>query len=267
MSKKITGDKAKQILKKIVLFVVLIALWQLAFYLTTDVFALCKPYIFPNPFGVIESFMSLAEGGALLLAVLTSLRRVVVGYLMSIVLGLLLGILIYRVKLANEVLRPIFLGLQTLPSICWMPFAILWFGLSEAAILFVIVIGSSFSVALAIEGSLRQVDPTLIRAGQTMGASKIRLFTSVILPAGLPGIVTGLKQGWSFAWRALMNGEMLSAAIGLGQLLMYGRELSDINQVMCIMLIIVFLGVIVDRFVFGSLDRYMAKKRGLGHLG
>ncbi len=249
--------------KKIALFIGLILFWQLVFYLTTEVFGIWKPYMFPNPLGVARTFAKLIGNNTLLIAIGASLRRVFLGFLLSILVGGLLGVAIYRFRLLNELFKPIFLGLQTLPSICWLPFAILWFGLDESAILFVIVIGSAFSIALAVEAGFKQVDPNFIKVGRTLGAGRARLFTTVIFPASLPQIITGLKQGWSFSWRALMNGEMLSATIGLGRVLMIGRDLSNINQVMCVMIVIIILGMAIDKLFFGFVEKRMRKNRGI----
>lgn len=257
------AEKRRALAKKIVFFVAVILLWQLIFYLTTSVFHIWKPYMFPSPLGVAKTFYSLVAGNTLLVAVGTSLRRVFLGYFLSIVIGTALGLLIYRFSFLNETLKPVFLGLQTLPSICWLPFAILWFGLNESAILFVIVIGSTFSITIAVDAGMKSVNPLFIKAGRTMGANRIKLFANVILPDSLPHILVGLKQGWSFCWRALMNGEMLSATKGLGQILMLGRDLSDINQVMCIMVVIIVLGVSIDRLLFGLMENRMRKNRGL----
>lgn len=126
-----------------------------------------------------------------------------------------------------------------MPSICWLPFAILWYGLNESSIIFIIVIGSVFSIAISVESSIKNINPIYIKAAKTLGAKGRRIYIDVILPASMPGFVAGMKQGWLFAWRALMAGEMLSATTGLGQILIMGRDLSDISQVIVIMLFII----------------------------
>lgn len=257
------AESKYRILQKYLIYIGIILIWQLVFYVTTDVMGIWKPYMFPNPVGVVETFIKLCRNGSLIRAIATSLRRVFLGFILSIIFGAILGTLIYRFKILNEAIKPIILGLQTLPSICWVPFAILWFGLSEAAILFVIIIGSMFSITIAVESGLSQVNPQFIRAGKTMGASNMKIFTGIIVPAALPQIISGLKQAWSFSWRALMNGEMLSATIGLGQVLMYGRDLADINQVMCVMIVIIILGMVMDKLLFGVAERKMRTNRGL----
>jgi NitT/TauT family transport system permease protein len=163
----------------------------------------------------------------------------------------------------NAALRPAVLGLQALPSICWLPLAILWFGLSEKAILFVVVMGSLLAIAIATEDAVAGVDPVLLRAAGTLGIRRLRFVWGVLLPAALPGVLTGLKLGWSFAWRALMAGELLFVAGGLGQLLQAGRELLDAAQVMGVMVVIVAIGMTVDRVLFRILELRVRRRWGL----
>ena len=175
----------------------------------------------------------------------------------------LFGIIIINSEYMCRNLKPVILGIQTLPSICWVPFAILWFGLGESAIIFVVVMGSAFSIALAVESGVKNVPPVYIKAAQTMGIGTFDLYRKVIFPAALPAFVSGLKQGWSFAWRALMSGEVMSASVGLGYTLILGRDLADINQVMTVMLVIIVLGIIVDKGIFMQVENRMLRKRGL----
>jgi NitT/TauT family transport system permease protein len=224
---------------------------------------LWKPYIFPSPIAVLTTLWELAIDGTLGIAVVASAKRILVGYFLSIVIGILVGLVIVRFKYLDENLSPLILGLQTLPSICWLPFSILWYGLNESAIIFVITVGSTFAVSIAIESGMKNINPLFVRAAKTMGARGFSLYWNVIIPASLPSIISGLKQGWSFAWRALMAGEMISATKGLGQVLMVGRDLADISQVMAIMLVIVVLGVAVDKIIFGRIELNIRQKWGL----
>ena len=153
--------------------------------------------------------------------------------------------------------------MQTLPSVCWVPFSILWFGLTQQAIIFVVVMGSAFSMAIAADNAIHNVPKIYKKAALTMGASSRQIYREVILPASLPELVSGLKQGWSFAWRALMSGEVMTTCIGLGQTLIEGRNLADINQVMLVMIVIVLIGILIDQIVFRKLERYIYQKRGL----
>ena len=160
-------------------------------------------------------------------------------------------------------LKPVILGIQTLPSVCWVPFSILWFGLSTQAILFVVVMGSAFSIAISVDNAIKNIQPIYIKAALTMGAGKRQLYRYVIFPASLPELVSGLKQGWSFAWRALMSGEVMTTSVGLGQTLIMGRDMADINQVMLVMLVIVVVGILIDKFIFSVIEKRLLMKRGL----
>lgn len=241
----------------------MIAIWEVVYRLGVDVFGIWKPYLFPSPLAVFTTLVGLTKDNTLGIALLASAKRIVVGYALSIMLGISMGLTIVRVKWLDENVSALILGLQTLPSICWLPFAILWYGLNESAIIFVIAIGSTFAISMAIEAGIKNVNPLFVRAAKTMGADGIKVYWNVIIPASLPSLITGLKQGWSFAWRALMAGEMMSATKGLGQVLMVGRDLADISQVTAIMIVIVILGVAVDKLIFGKVETNIRQKWGL----
>ena len=220
-------------------------------------------WLFPGPEAVLASLVSLAADGRLGTAVLRSLGRLVQGYTLSIAIGVPLGVALGRSEWLRAALRPAVIGLQALPSICWLPLAILWFGLSEPAILFVVLMGSLLSVAIATEDAVAGVDPILLRAAGTLGIRGPRFHLGVLLPGALPGILTGLKLGWSFAWRALMAGELLFVSGGLGQLLQAGRELLDPSLVMAVMVVIVAVGTLVDRVLFRILELRVRRRWGL----
>lgn len=255
--------KVKKIIGSVLFAVGLVALWQLLYVAATDWFDWAKPYAVPHPLGVWKSICTLTVNGTLLSAVASSMLRVLTGFAISIVIGIILGILIIQSDYLARNLKPLILGIQTLPSICWVPFAILWFGLGESAIIFVVVMGSAFSIAIAVESGVKNVPPIYIRAARTMGVTGQKMYTRVIFPAALPSFVSGLKQGWSFAWRALMSGEVMSASVGLGFTLMVGRDLADINQVMTVMLVIILIGIIIDKGIFSTAERRILRKRGL----
>ena len=201
--------------------------------------------------------------GRLGAAVLRSLGRLAQGYAVAAAMGVPLGVALARSPLVQQAIRPFVMGMQALPSICWLPLAVLWFGLSEVAILFVVVMGSLLAIAIATEDGVAAVDPVLLRAAGTLGIRGSRFHLGVLLPAALPGILTGLKLGWSFAWRALMAGELLFVAGGLGQLLAQGRELLDAAQVMGAMVSIVAIGVAVDQVLFRLLELRVRRRWGL----
>ena len=251
------------VLKKIVFYLILLLIWELVYRIMVDGLHIWRSYSFPSPVSVAQKFVEILTDHTLGIAVIASMKRIVVGYTLSAVIGLILGLIIAKFNYLGEQLGPLILGLQTLPSICWLPFAILWFGLGESAILFVITIGSTFAIAIAVDHGIKHVNPLTIRAAKTMGARGITLYREVIFPASLPHLVSGLKQGWSFAWRALMAGEMLSATQGLGQVLMLGRDLADISQVMAVMLTIIVLGLFVDSVIFGKIEKNLRSRWGL----
>ena len=216
----------------------------------------------PSPEDVFATFVRGVGDGSFLIGTLVSLRRIAVGYGISLVLGLALGLAIGRFRLLEETVGSLVFGLQTIPSICWLPFAILWFGLSEKAILFVVVMGALLSIVIATDDGVKNTPPLLVRAGRTMGLSGWRLYTQVVLPSALPAIVSGMKLGWSFAWRSLMAGELLFVSAGLGQLLTVGRDLNDMSLVIAVMMLIVAVGLAIERLVFGAAERVIRRRWG-----
>lgn len=203
------------------------------------------------------------RNGTLTVAILASFKRLLLGYCLSMLLGLLLGVLIARFPLLQDTVGTLVLGLQTVPSICWLPLAILWFGLSETAITFVVVIGALWSMILSTEAGIKNVQPLLIRAARNMGAKGARLFWLVVLPAAVPSLITGLRLSWAFAWRALLAAELVGNGIGLGQVLVIGRNLGDSAQVLGLMVIIGVLGSIFDVVAFRRLEQRVLLRWGL----
>lgn len=203
------------------------------------------------------------KDGTFSTAVGISIKRVFTGYLISLAAGFALGILITRVRFLEENLSPLLLGFQTLPSICWLPLAILWFGIGEDSIIFVIAIGSISSIAMAFVSGIKNVPPIYSRVAQTMGARGMKAYTTVMIPAALPALISGMKQGWSFAWRALMAGELLSPKDGLGYVLILGRDLFDMNQVVAVMVVIIFIGLVIDKLIFGRAEQIIRYRWGL----
>lgn len=191
-----------------------------------------------------------------------SVQRIFTGYLISLAFGIGLGLLVGRFKILNETLGSLMLSLQVLPSICWLPLAILWFGLNEQAIQFVVIMGAFLSIAIATDSGIRNIPPIYLRAARTMGVRGLALYRRVIFPAALPSIATGMKLGWSFAWRSLMAGELIFVSAGLGHLLQMGRELNDMAQVIAVMVIIVAVGLVFDQLIFARLERRLRRQWG-----
>ena len=248
----------KRALRNGLFYAALIAVWVLLAKLKV-----WPPYLFPTPWGVAEAMWSGFADHSFWIAIGVSMRRMLLGYGLSVVLGIALGMSVASSKFLDQTLGGLLVSLQSLPSICWLPMAVLWFGLSEKAILFVVVMGSLLSVTISMETGRKQLPKIYSMAGRNLGARGWKLFLNVTLPASLPYVVTGLKQGWAFAWRSLISGEMIFVTLGLGQLLMMGRDLNDMSQVVAVMILIIALGYIVDGLVFKTIERRLQQRWGL----
>lgn len=224
---------------------------------------LWPPYLFPSPADVLDSLKAGWTDRTFSIGIAASLQRIALGYALSAAIGIPLGLLIARLKWLDETLGALMVGLQTLPSICWLPAALLWFGLSDAAIIFVVVMGSVLSIALGTEDAVRDLPPIYVRAARTMGVEGVRLYWDVVWPAALPGTVAALKQGWAFAWRSLMAAELLFVSPGLGQLLQMGRDLNDIALVATVMMLIILIGWAVDTLIFSAVESRLRRRRGM----
>lgn len=245
-------------IRRIAFYIFLLLLWD----------AICASgiwpdYLFPTPLEVWNSLVTGFQGGLFLQASLVSLQRLAIGYGISLVIGLVLGLLIGRVRLIEETVGSVILGLQALPSVCWLPLAILWFGLSEQAIIFVVIMGALFSITLGVDAGVKNTPPIYIKAARNLGARGIALYAQVVMPSAMPAILNGLKQGWTFAWRSLMAGELLFFTLSLGNLLETGRDLNDASQVMAVMVVIIVIGVAIDSLVFGPLEMRVRDRWGL----
>jgi len=248
----------KRLAKHAGFYAVLIAIWVLLAELKV-----WPPYIFPTPKGVFQALWAGFADHSFWIAIAVSMRRMLIGYALSVVLGMILGLGVASNKFLEETVGGLLVSLQSLPSICWLPLAVLWFGLSEKAIIFVVVMGSLLSVTIAMETGRQQMPKIYAMAGRNLGARGFPLFWNVLLPASLPYIVSGLKQGWAFAWRSLISGEMIFVSLGLGQLLMMGRDLNDMSQVIAVMILIIGIGYIVDGLVFKNVERRIQQRWGL----
>lgn len=248
----------KRFARHAIFYSVLIGLWILLAWLK-----IWPPYVFPTPKGVAESLWAGFADHSFWIAIGVSMKRMLMGYGISVVLGMILGLGVASNKFLEETMGGLLVSLQSLPSICWLPLAVLWFGLTEKAILFVVVMGSLLSVTIAMEDGRKQMPKIFGMAGRNLGARGFNLFWYVLLPASLPYIVSGLKQGWAFAWRSLISGEMIFVSLGLGQLLMMGRDLNDMSQVIAVMILIIAIGYVVDGLVFKTVERRLQHKWGL----
>ncbi|MGV9764126.1 ABC transporter permease [Micromonospora tulbaghiae] len=224
-----------------------------------------EPWALPGPAVVFGDLGEYLLSSALWDGLATTARRAAVGFAAAVAVGLLLGLGVARVKVLRAALGSMITALQTMPSIAWFPLAILLFQLSEQAIFFVVVLGAAPSVANGVIHGVDYVPPLLVRAGRNLGARGLNLYRYVIAPAALPAIVAGLKQGWAFAWRSLMAGELLvviATRTSIGAQLTYARELSEAPRLMAIMIVILVVGLLVDT-AFGAADKAIRRRWGV----
>lgn len=254
----VLNAKVRKISIKILFLAFLVFLWWLVFKIR-----IWPSWLFPSPQTVLKTLIKGFANDTFIWGIIISMKRILIGFGFSLIVGAILGFLIAKIKILGQTVGFLVLGLQTLPSICWLPLALLWFGLNEQAIIFVVIMGAILSITISVEGAVKNIPPLFIRAGEMLGAKGFDLYQYVIFPAILPSFITGLKQGWSFAWRSLMSGEMLFITVGLGQLLMMGRELNDMSQVMTVMLVIIAIGIIFDKLIFGLWENNVRRKWGV----
>jgi NitT/TauT family transport system permease protein len=238
-----------------------LGLWQLV------VWSGWKPeYILPGPVPVLRALWDGITDGVLVRATAITLQRAAIGFGVSVVIGVVIGAVVSQVQVLRVAVGSLITGLQTMPSIAWFPLAIVLFKLSEAAILFVVVLGAAPAIANGLISGSDHVPPILVRAGRVLGAGRWALYRDVVLPASMPSFVAGLKQGWAFAWRSLMAGELLvviANQTSIGFQLQENRNLSAYTEMMAVMLLILIIGIVVDAVVFGSLERGIRRRWGL----
>lgn len=248
----------KTIWKKIVFYVILIAIWQVV--AESNIW---PNEIFPSPLEVGEDLAYSAADGSLFYGIGTSMLRLIVGLAIAISGGIVLGIFMARIETVNQTVGSLVLGLQSIPSIAWVPLALIWFGISDAGIIFVTAIGAIFAVTINTYTGVKNIDPHYVEAARNMGAKGSQLITNVLIPAAFPYMISGFKQGWAFAWRGVIGAEILFSFLGLGFLLNVGRQTIDVSQVIAVMLVIMTIGVVVDTFVFKKIENKVMSRWGL----
>ncbi|MBI4131416.1 MAG: ABC transporter permease [Nitrosarchaeum sp.] len=244
--------------KQIIFYIVLISIWQLV-----SMTNIWPNNLFPSPYEVAEDLVYTASDGSLFFGIGTSILRLIIGLAIAIVGGMLLGIFMARVEIVNQTIGSLVLGLQSIPSVAWVPLAILWFGLTDGGIIFVTAIGSMFAVTIATYTGVKNINPHYIEAARNMGAKGTQLAIYVLIPAAFPYLISGFKQGWAFAWRGVIGAELLFSFLGLGFLLNVGRQLNDISQVFAIMLVIMMVGIAIDGVIFKRLENKVMSRWGL----
>ncbi|MGW1974035.1 ABC transporter permease [Streptomyces sp. NPDC001889] len=252
----------QKVLPPLVAVALVIAVWQILVEIeVTDEGSL------PAPSAVWDSVSTLWVQGTLLEVVWTSVSRGLLGFLLALAIGTPLGLLVARVKFVRAAIGPILSGLQSLPSVAWVPPAVIWLGLNNQMMYAVILLGAVPSIANGLVSGVDQVPPLFLRAGRTMGATGMKGTWHIVLPAALPGYVAGLKQGWAFSWRSLMAAEIIASSpdlgLGLGQLLENGRSNSDMPGVFMAILLILLVGIAIDLLLFSPLERAVLRGRGL----
>ena len=233
------------------------AIWELIF--RSGVWG----FLFPGPTQVARALVDFWNSTRLVRAIVATLRRLAVGFLISLVLGALLAFLMVRFTTFGKGIQPYILGLQIFPSIAWVPLSLIWFGFSETTLLFVTIIGSVFGVSISFADALRTVPPVYLQAARNMGSDGMDLILRVTVPAALPHLISAAKVGWSFAWRSLIGAEIIFATVGLGFLLNASASVPDIAGVMGVMLVILVIGIVVDQLAFTKTQEWASRRRGL----
>ncbi len=254
-----TGAVAMDLFRKSWFVILILAVWWIV-----SATGLVDPYKLPAPGDVLSTLGTLFTERALLDDLGATLLRLVEGWAIGVVAGVLLGILTGGSKFLEDGIRPVIAGLQAVPTIAFLPLAILWFGFNGTAVLAITAFGTFKPMALATYGAMHQISPTLMMAGRALGARGLFMQRTLIFPAIVPSLVTGLKMGWSFAWRALMAAEIVvTGAAGLGGVLELGREIGAIDVVMAVILVILVVGIVTEQLFFTRLERWVNQRWGL----
>jgi len=253
------GTSTKDIGHVILFLAVFLGIWQVIFSL-----GVFPKVSLPSPAMVAQSFADLLFDGSLVMSIGMTMWRLVTGFSISIILGIGIGLLMVRFRDFGKTMSSFAVGLQSFPSIAWVPFAILLVGLNDFGILFVVVMSSIFSVMLSTYSGIRNIHAIYLRAAKNMGADGVSLFAHVMIPAATPSLIIGIRQAWSFAWHALIGAEILIAAsVGLGHILLVGREFQLMDQIIASMITIFAIGFIFDRLIFYKLEDKVRARWGL----
>jgi NitT/TauT family transport system permease protein len=239
--------------------VIVLAIWQLIHV------SGWKKAIFPGPGATLANLGDQLKAGLLWHAISTTLERAVIGFGLAVLIGVLIGALVSRIRPLRAAFGSLITGLQTMPSIAWFPFAIILFGINTTAILFVIVLGAAPSIANGLIAGVDYTPPLLLKAGAMMGLRRLSLYRHLILPASLPAVVAGLRQGWAFAWRSLMAGELLVIIANqpsLGVLLSTDQDQADMQSATAIIIVILLIGILVHT-LFSMADSAIRRRWGL----
>ncbi|MBA4861581.1 ABC transporter permease [Streptomyces sp. PSKA54] len=253
----------RKVLPPVVAVALVVVVWQalVSFKIVDD------PSKLPSPSAVWDEVTDAWLQGTLLDYIWTSVSRGLLGFLMALAIGTPLGLIVARVKFVRAAIGPILSGLQSLPSVAWVPPAVIWLGLDNKMMYAVILLGAVPSIANGLVSGVDQVPPLFLRAGRTLGATGLKGTWHIVMPAALPGYLAGLKQGWAFSWRSLMAAEIIASSpelgVGLGQLLENGRNTSSMSMVFLAIILILIVGIAIDLLIFSPLERWVLRNRGL----
>ena len=251
-----------RLLSPLIAIAVIILIWQIVFWLQLQ-----PDYVLPGPLQVLDALRAQAAQDLLWQSVFNSIRRAAQGFIISILVATPIGLALGFYPKLRAIFGPILTGLQQLPSVAWVPAAIIWFGLSDATIFTVVLLGAVPSIANGLLAGMDQIPPIYLRAGQVMGAKGFGRTGRIVLPAAWPGYLAGLEQGWAFAWRSLMAAELIAVSPalgpGLGQMLDTGRSLGDMALILGAIAMIMAVGILIERLVFSPLRQRTLRNRGL----
>jgi NitT/TauT family transport system permease protein len=245
-------------LRRVLFIGILAVIWEV-----TSRFSSLPDFMFPSLTQVLKTLFTGIVNGQITIAIVKSMSRLLIGFSIAILLGLTLGYLIWRFKLIEDTIGFLVTALQSIPSIVWFPLAIIWFGLNDLSILFIVTIGATWTMTISATSGFKNVPTLYQRVAKTLGSNGLHFLRTVILPASVPQIISGLRIAWAFSWRALMAGELLGSGGGLGHLLETGRSLGQMDLVISVMIIIGIIGTIMDNFVFLRLEKSVQVKWGI----
>jgi NitT/TauT family transport system permease protein len=258
-NKKLRKIDLKDLASTAAFLVAFLAIWEVIFLL--GVFPVVS---LPSPLMVGQSLLDLIQEGTLGYSIAVTMLRLFVGFLTAILIGVGVGLVMVKFTYFGKTMNSFAVGLQSFPSIAWVPFAILLIGLNDSGILFVVIMSSVFSIMISTYSGVRNIPPIYLRSATNMGAKGISLFRHVMLPAATPSLIIGIRQGWSFAWHALVGAEMLiTTLVGLGYILAVGREFSNMSQIIAAMIVIFTIGLVFDRVVFSKIEEKVRDRWGL----
>jgi len=246
-------------LRRTIFIIAILVIWEAAYRLIG-----WESWKFPSLFQTVESFYTGFAHGQLLDAIYNSLRRLFIAFAISLSVGMVLGLMFAKFKAIDDTIGFLVIALQTVPSIAWLPFAIIWFGFNDVSVIFITALGATWTMSIATRTGIKNIPPIYLRAAQTLGTGNgWRMFTQILVPGAFPHLMTGVRVSWAFAWRALVAGELIANGAGLGQLLQDGRGLGDTALMLNVVIIIAVLGTLSDHFCFKKLEDRLLVRYGL----